>query len=301
MKIVILLLFIILIFLINKNIFDIEPYQDYGITEDTRGPPGLSIERAEINDSGYLVFVLSNNSRITTTKSVLGAKGETGNAGVSIDKDNINYDESSGELSITLSNGDVINLGRIKGNQGVSKSGVQGEPGVGIKKIDVDQASGDLIVTLDNDDETQINAGNVRGERGEDCKNIPQGIIVAWAGSKTNIPAGWTVCDGTNGTPDLRARFVIGSNSNYEPGAIGGEMTHKLELEEIPNHKHKTPNTNNIKVDKIEANTNTLDEAVLSVDKSVTDNTGDIIGYSGDVKPHNNMPPYFALIFIMKT
>ena len=303
MKIVILLLFIILIFVIHKNIFDTqETYQDYGNVKYDKGPSGLSIKKAKINENGKLVFILSNDSEIITTKSVLGSKGEKGKPGISINKDKIKYDETTGNLTIELSDGKIINIDKIKGSKGASLRGLKGPPGVGIKSIAVDPVNGNLMVTLNDTNDTQINAGNVKGVKGEDCKNIPQGIIVAWAGTKDNIPEGWVICDGNQGTPNLKSRFIIGSNSsNYKPGTIGGEMTHTLQLKEIPNHKHKTPNMNNVKVDRVEANTNTLEEAVLSNDNSVNDNTGDIINYSGETKPHNNMPPYFALLFIMKT
>lgn len=304
MKIFILLLFIILIFIIHKNIFYTEEsYRDYGTYTETRGPSGLSIQNVRINDLGKIVFILSNNSEITTTNSVFGSKGQSGKAGVSINKDDISYDETTGELSITLSNGDVVPIGNIKGKQGDSLRGFRGPKGVGIEKIDVGtegENAGDLIVTLDDGSEP-INAGNVKGEKGEDCKNIPQGIIVAWAGSVDNVPPDWAICNGENGTPDLKARFILGSNSTYPPGTVGGEMTHTLALNEIPNHRHKTSNTNSVQVDRLEENTNTLEEAVLSTDNSVNNNSGDIIEHNGVTEPHNNMPPYFALIFIMKT
>jgi hypothetical protein len=299
MKIVILLLFIILIFLISKNLFNNkEPYQDYGNIEDIRGVTGLSIQSAKIDDSGNLVFVLSDGNEIKSQQSVMGSKGAKGAAGLSINRDGINYDETTGNLSITLSNNDVIDLGNIKGNTGESKKGEKGPRGTGVELIKVDQI-GQLQVTLD--DGTKFPAGPVRGPKGADCQNIPYGVIVAWAGTAINKPDGWAICDGTNGTPDLSGRFIIGSSEpTYKPGAIGGEMEHTLSLEEIPNHKHKTPNVENVEVDSINAGVNTLEEAVLSVDQSVTDNTSDIIGHTGNVKPHNNMPPYFALIFIMK-
>ena len=300
MKIFILLLFIILIFIIHKNIFYTEEsYRDYGTYTETRGPSGLSIQNVRINDLGKIVFILSNNSEITTTNSVFGSKGQSGRAGLSINKDDISYDETTGELSIKLSNGEVVPIGNIKGPKGTTERGLKGPPGVGINTIDVDQTTGDLIVTL-NDGSEPINAGNVKGEKGADCKNIPQGIIVAWAGSSTNIPNDWLLCDGKNGTPNLQGRFILGSNSTYPPGTIGGEMTHTLALNEIPNHKHKTPNTNLVQVDKLEDD-ETLEEAILSTDDdSVIDNSTDIIGYNGVTEPHNNMPPYFALCFIMK-
>ena len=38
---------------------------------------------------------------------------------------------------------------------------------------------------------------------------MPSGVIVSWYGTETNCPEGWAICDGTNGTPDLRGRFIV--------------------------------------------------------------------------------------------
>jgi hypothetical protein len=40
--------------------------------------------------------------------------------------------------------------------------------------------------------------------------NFPRGTIIAWFASSGAVPNGWAVCDGSNGTPDLRGRFVRG-------------------------------------------------------------------------------------------
>ncbi|MFA5858396.1 MAG: hypothetical protein WC955_04955 [Elusimicrobiota bacterium] len=55
---------------------------------------------------------------------------------------------------------------------------------------------------------------------------IPKGGIIMWSGAEADIPAGWALCDGTNGTPDLRNRFVIGAGDTYAFGDLGGETTH---------------------------------------------------------------------------
>ena len=47
-----------------------------------------------------------------------------------------------------------------------------------------------------------------------------------WAGLLVNIPTGWALCDGQNGTPDLRDRFIKGAASGADPGATGGAATH---------------------------------------------------------------------------
>jgi len=48
------------------------------------------------------------------------------------------------------------------------------------------------------------------------------GMIMLWSGSSATIPTGWVLCDGTNSTPDLRNRFVVGATSTYAVGATGG-------------------------------------------------------------------------------
>jgi hypothetical protein len=50
----------------------------------------------------------------------------------------------------------------------------------------------------------------------------PTGIIVMWSGVISAIPAGWFLCDGANGTPNLRDRFIVGAGSSYAVNAIGG-------------------------------------------------------------------------------
>jgi hypothetical protein len=83
---------------------------------------------------------------------------------------------------------------------------------------------------------------------------VPYGIITMWYGTSVNVPVGWSICDGTNGTPDLRSRFVHGAQSDGEVGTLaGGTLTsntgnhnhsgstgaHPLTLEQIPSHTHR--------------------------------------------------------------
>jgi hypothetical protein len=51
---------------------------------------------------------------------------------------------------------------------------------------------------------------------------ILKGMIVMWSGAVATIPTGYVLCDGTNATPDLRNRFVMGAGSTYSPGNTGG-------------------------------------------------------------------------------
>jgi hypothetical protein len=51
---------------------------------------------------------------------------------------------------------------------------------------------------------------------------IPSGVIVMWSGSVATIPSGWLICDGSNSTPDLRNRFIVGAGSTYSVAGTGG-------------------------------------------------------------------------------
>lgn len=52
---------------------------------------------------------------------------------------------------------------------------------------------------------------------------IPAGLICMWSSSSSNIPNGWALCNGSNNTPDLRDKFVLGAGKDYTVGAIGGK------------------------------------------------------------------------------
>jgi len=55
---------------------------------------------------------------------------------------------------------------------------------------------------------------------------VPEGTIVAWGKPLNQIPSRWFLCDGTNGTPDLRDKFIKNVGAAENPGATGGGVTH---------------------------------------------------------------------------
>jgi len=72
---------------------------------------------------------------------------------------------------------------------------------------------------------------------------IPLGVISLWYGSIGSVPTGWYLCDGTNGTPDLRDKFVIGAGSTYAVAATGGSTTSTLVIGNLPAHTHTATST----------------------------------------------------------
>lgn len=67
---------------------------------------------------------------------------------------------------------------------------------------------------------------------------VPESIIWIWSGAVVNIPDGYQLCDGTNGTPDLRNRFIVGAGGAYSVGDTGGSNSVTLTLSQLPQHTH---------------------------------------------------------------
>jgi hypothetical protein len=135
------------------------------------------------------------------------------------------------------------------------------------------------------------------------------GMIMLWSGSSATIPSGWLLCDGSNSTPDLRNRFVVGATSTYAVGATGGSAdaivvshTHTATVTD-PQHTHSSTNGLPI-VTSSGGNAGTIGGAGVSVSGvSVTSSsTGITVANSttGASGTNANLPPYYALCYIMK-
>ncbi|MDD2636771.1 MAG: hypothetical protein PHW82_14865, partial [Bacteroidales bacterium] len=122
---------------------------------------------------------------------------------------------------------------------------------------------------------------------------MPTGIISMWSGSIQNIPSGWALCNGANGTPNLQNRFVVGAGQQYSVGAAGGNTHKTLGIENLPAHKHT--------IDASRNRGNTSSGAYLAQQEQYQ---GD--GVIRETKPTGGnqsfdlRPPYYALAYIMK-
>ena len=139
--------------------------------------------------------------------------------------------------------------------------------------------------------------------------SLPTGAIILWSGSLGSIPTGYVLCDGTNSTPDLRDRFIVGAGSNYAVAATGGTAdaivvshTHTPTVTD-PGHAHNAGvamlSTSRGSLAGYEAGggspnyNTTIDSNTTGISVSIAS-----AGTSGT---NQNLPPYYALAYIMKT
>jgi microcystin-dependent protein len=130
---------------------------------------------------------------------------------------------------------------------------------------------------------------------------VPTGLIAIWSGATGSIPSGWTLCNGTNGTPDLRNSFIIGAGSTYAVGQTGGSadaivVSHTHTIAD-PGHLHNTTSSGSGTL----LNAAASGATGASTSTTATNTTGITINTAGTSGTGANLPPYYALAFIMKT
>ena len=137
---------------------------------------------------------------------------------------------------------------------------------------------------------------------------IPKGGIILWSGTVANIPAGWALCDNKNGTPDLRDKFVVGAGSGYAVGATGGATTHVHGTSTIYARIGMGYNSTELNYIMYEQRGGLPTAGTITTGNigGWTGKNGGITGQlggtsiSGTVDSSSNLPPYYALCYIMK-
>lgn len=125
---------------------------------------------------------------------------------------------------------------------------------------------------------------------------VPVGTIVAYAGEVVDLPEGWAVCDGTNGTPDLRGRFIMGAG-NVAANTRGGAEQVTLTVDQIPSHAHSV---GYVLSNNWRGNPNGAKDGGSNYWRQMSNTTTLSLNAVGGGQAHNNLPPYRVLRFIMR-
>ena len=167
-------------------------------------------------------------------------------------------------------------------------------------KFVVEDAASTIVKTYDN-------IYGIPSSSGSGSSSIPSGCIIVWSGAVGAVPAGYYLCNGLNGTPDLRNSFVLGAGSTYSVGQTGGSTdavivshTHTASVTDPGhNHNYTTATASSSTANSFTAGTgttiNTGTTTTASTGISVSNSTTGVSGTNA------NMPPYYALCYIMKS
>lgn len=166
---------------------------------------------------------------------------------------------------------------------------------------EVTLAAGENITVIPSDNTLTIAA----------TTQLPSGGIIMWSG--TNIPDGWALCDGTQGTPDLRDRFIVGAGGVYARGNTGGSTTHTHDAGSYAasSHTHGFTTGNESDGRYLTAESSGTPDRICGGDGSCpvkrwphthsgTTNSGGGGAIAGTSGQASSLPPYYALAFIMK-
>lgn len=175
---------------------------------------------------------------------------------------------------------------------------------------------GNLVATAD-----ELNTLDGVDTSGTGFGFVPQGGIIMWSGSANNVPTGWYLCDGTNGTPNLQDRFIVGAGNNYNSGDTGGADNVTLTQAQLPSHTHSVSGTTdndthrhdipgqiiqgngdkqNVSVSAFVQAGGNLEKNCSTANETHNHSFSTTSGSAGVNQSHENRPPYYALAFIMK-
>jgi len=122
--------------------------------------------------------------------------------------------------------------------------------------------------------------GGAGGEVVDSGGTVPIGVILPYNGAFADIPSNWALCDGTNGTPDLRAVFILGTATEGDVGDTGGSDTHTHNAGTLAVAAHSTGSAQGAGSQPV----------VTSAGHSV----------SGATEATTTLPPWFKLAFIRR-
>ena len=195
--------------------------------------------------------------------------------------------------------------------------------GVNLDGTDADQFvsffganSGNNPNRVDNDftynpSTNTLKVGNIIDSSGN-ASAFVTGMIILWYGDTTNVPGGWVLCNGSNSTPDLRDRFVIGAGNNFTAGNTGGSNSITLSEANLPSHRHFVVSNSLGGQNRTNSNVNANNQVrkgtgagnlyesynLASTSSDAASGRSSAVGSGTAI---DNKPLYHALCYIMKT
>ena len=136
---------------------------------------------------------------------------------------------------------------------------------------------------------------------------VPKKSIIAYHGN--TAPEGWAICDGQNGTPDLRGRFILASGkgkhlTNRSLNQTSGAENVTLTAAQMPHHNHETLFYNihdaNTNISWKGSQNNKVNDPGARYPHGGIPGNRSLTTHAGSNHAHNNMPPYYVLTYIMK-
>ena len=297
---------------------------DAGVTVDN-----ITIDGTEIDlSSGDLTLDVAADIILDAGgEEVIFKDGSTNVGHVSMDSDNLTIKSlvsdkdvliqgNDGGSAITALTLDMSAAGDATFNSGITVPGTFALTG----DLTLDGASGTSS--------TQVMTSAGSGATPTWASPFQSGMILLWSGSTGSIPTGWVICNGSNSTPDLRDRFVVGAGSTYSVDATGGSATitpagtnagTALTEAQMPKHYHLMLGPNNVTSpqgsgsvsgvygggspdDNTQAyGTYSTGGSAASGSQTTGTSNGDTHTHTFSGSSHTNLPPYYSLAYIMKT
>ncbi|MDE1462116.1 hypothetical protein [Spartinivicinus poritis] len=284
-------------------------------------------DSVNISESLTVADAVDLNSNLTVDGLLLAKRNATFEKNItaqSVSASNLTIDESTtlnGEVSID-DNLAVLGDLSVTGAVNLTHS-LQLQDGTTVSEFSTDNTladNSDSAVPTEKAVKTYVDTkdSNMRTYIDE---RLPAGVIVMWSGASDTIPIGWAICDGSNGTPNLQDRFIVGAGSSYQVEDKGGENTVTLTANQsgLPSHRHSGSTSE----DGTHTHTVTIpmdDTAggslIFGGEKSTGKETSNTYTTSSDgahthtvtttyesqnaAEAHENRPPYYALYYIIK-
>lgn len=173
----------------------------------------------------------------------------------------------------------------------------------------VDNIDDGTLIFLTDDQPAYWRGGAWRTFVNDTSYFVPVGMIMIWSRGTDSIPTGWALCNGDNGTPDLRDRFIVGAGGAYSTGTTGGSAdavvvshAHSYTFND-PGHAHTYRGSNPNGQGSPGSTDTSPGEAANTINLTSSPAATGItfsISSSGESGTNKNLPPYYALCYVMR-